>query len=135
MELKLKRKIFSANSTIGELTVDGKFECFILEDMDRKLEAGGVKIPGVTAIPRGRYQVVLSFSNRFQKYLPEILNVPGYLGVRIHPGNKAEDSEGCLLTGKTKAVDFVGQSREAFAALFAKLKAVEKKEKIFIEIS
>jgi hypothetical protein len=98
------------------------------------MEAGGQKVHGLTAIPRGKYTLVNSFSNRFQKYLPEILNVPGFAGIRIHPGNKAEDSEGCILVGTTKGVDFIGNSRNAFASLHSKIKAVEKKEKITIEI-
>jgi len=134
MELKLIRKEFTDRSTIGELYVNGKFECFTIEDKDRKLESGGKKEYAVTAIPRGTYQVVNSFSNRFQKYLPELINVPQFTGVRIHPGNKAEDSEGCILVGTTKAKDFIGNSRIAFASLFSKIKAVEKKEKITIII-
>lgn len=134
MELKLIRKVFTDKSTIGELYVNGKFECFTLEDKDRKLESGGKKEYAVTAIPKGTYQVVNSFSNRFQKYLPELLNVPQFSGVRIHPGNKAEDSEGCILVGTTKSQDFIGNSRGAFAALFTKIKAVEKKEKITLII-
>ena len=134
MELKLIRKEFTDKSTIGELYVNGKFECFTLEDKDRKLESGCKKEYAVTAIPRGTYQVVNSFSNRFQKYLPELINVPQFSGVRIHPGNKAEDSEGCILVGTTKAKDFIGNSRVAFAALFSKIKAVEKKEKITLII-
>lgn len=134
MELKLIRKEFTDRSTIGELYVNGKFECFTLEDKDRKLESGGKKEYAVTAIPRGTYQVVNSFSNRFQKYLPELINVPQFTGVRIHPGNKAEDSEGCILVGTTKAKDFIGNSRVAFASLFSKIKAVEKKEKITLII-
>lgn len=134
MELKLIRKEFTDRSTIGELYVNGKFECFTLEDKDRKLESGGKKEYAVTAIPIGTYQVVNSFSNRFQKYLPELINVPQFTGVRIHPGNKAEDSEGCILVGTTKAKDFIGNSRVAFASLFSKIKAVEKKEKITLII-
>jgi hypothetical protein len=141
MEIKVKRKEFTEESTISEVFVDGKFECYCIEDKDRGLldsmsetEVKSKKIYAKTAIPKGRYNVVISFSNRFKKYLPEILNVKGYLGIRIHPGNTAADSEGCLLPGTTKAKDFVGNSRIAFDALFKKMKAVEKKEKIYITI-
>lgn len=134
MEIQVKRKIFTENSTIGELTINGVFECYTLEDKDRELEYGGVKVYGKTAIPKGRYNVVNSFSNRFKKYLPELLSVPQFSGVRIHQGNVAEHSEGCILVGATKGKDFIGNSRIAFDALFKKMKAVEKKEKITIEI-
>jgi len=135
MELKVIRKIFTNKSTIGELHINGKFFCYTLEDKDRYVEQGGVKEFGITAIPRGTYNVVLSFSNRFQKYLPEILNVPQFAGIRMHTGNKPEDTEGCILVGKIKMKDFIGESGKTFSAFMAELKKVEKKEKITIEIA
>lgn len=134
MEIKLVREVFTETSTIGSLYINGVFECYTLEDKDRKLESGGQKVYAKTAIPRGKYNVVNSFSNRFQKYLPEIQNVPQFAGIRIHPGNTADHSEGCVLLGSTKAKDFIGNSKVAFAAFFKKIQAVEKKEKITIEI-
>jgi len=92
------------------------------------------KVYGATAIPAGRYRVAFTFSNRFQKYLPLLIDVPGYEGVRIHPGNKAEHTEGCLLPGTSFTADFVGNSRAACAALFAKMKAVERNEQIWLTI-
>jgi hypothetical protein len=135
MEIKVTRKIFTNKSTIGELYINGKFFCFTLEDVDRYLEGGREKIYGETAIPRGKYNVVLSYSNRFKKYLPEIQNVPQFEGIRMHTGNKPEDTEGCILVGKVKTKDFVGNSVKAFSAFMAELKKVEKKEKITITIS
>lgn len=141
MELILKRRVFTEESTIGELYVDGKLECLVLEDKDRGLAQGQdlntikqIKIAGKTAIPKGRYEIAITFSNRFQKYLPLLIGVPGYEGVRIHVGNTAKDTEGCLLPGKIKSTNAVLQSKVAMEALFKKLKAVEKKEKIFITI-
>jgi hypothetical protein len=130
MELKVLRKELTARSTIGELHVDGKFECFTLEDAVRP-----VKIKGVTAIPAGVYEVVVNFSQRFQRLLPLLLNVPNFDGVRIHAGNTDADTEGCLLVGKTKAADFIGASRAAFDAVFAKIQRAAAREKIFIEIA
>lgn len=134
MEIKLIRETFTETSTIGSLFVNGIFFCYTLEDKDRKLESGGEKVYAKTAIPRGEYNLVMSFSNRFQKYLPEIQNVPQFAGIRIHSGNTAENSEGCILLGTTKTPDFVGNSKIAVAAFIKKIQAVEKKEKITIEI-
>lgn len=141
MELTLYRKHFSDESTIGDLHIDGAFICYILEDKDRGLfqgmsstEVAALKVYGKTAIPTGRYGVILSYSNRFKKYLPLLINVTGFEGVRIHAGNKAVDSLGCLLTGTSFTDNMVAESRKAFTELYAKLKAVEKKEKIFITI-
>ena len=129
MDLRVKRLEFSDDSTIGELSVDGQFECYTLEDKVRP-----VKIKGKTAIPAGQYEVVINFSQRFQKLLPLLLNVPNFEGVRIHPGNIPANTEGCILVGDTKGVDFIGQSRVAFARLFEKMKTAAETRKIFIEI-
>ena len=134
MELKLIRETFTEKSTIGSLYVNGIFFCYTLEDKDRKLESGGVKEYAKTAIPRGKYKVINSFSNRFKKYLPELVNVPQFAGIRIHAGNKAEYSEGCILVGETKTVDFIGQSQVTFGKLMKAIQAVEKIEKINITI-
>lgn len=114
--LKIKRLHRTNKSTIGELSINGKFQCYTLEDIERD-----VKVYGATAIPKGTYKVIITFSNRFKRLLPEILNVPDFKGVRIHSGNSPEDTEGCLLVGNTRGIDFVGESRKAFQALFAKL--------------
>lgn len=132
MELKLTRKWLTKNSTIGELTVDGKFECFIIED---EYPTPWVKTPGKTAIPTGKYQVIVNMSNRFKVDMPLVCNVPQYQGIRIHPGNTAADTEGCLLPGRIRQVDKVLESKLAYEALFAKIKAaIAKGEKVHIEI-
>ena len=130
MELNVKRTDLSENSTIGELSVDSQFECYTLEDTGRP-----VKIKGVTAIPAGRYEVIINYSQRFNRQLPLLLNVPDFEGVRIHPGNTAADTEGCILVGQTKSAGFVGQSGLAFEQLFGKLQAASVTGKIFIEIA
>lgn len=120
MDLELKRKWFTPKSTIGELFVNGVFECFILEDRYRP---GEPKVYGKTAIPSGRYEVKITPSPRFKRDLPLLLKVPGFEGVRIHPGNVPADTEGCLLPGKVRDTDRVLESRAAFEALFTKLKS------------
>ncbi len=129
MKLLLKRLHKTDKSTIGELYVDGKFECYTLEDVIRK-----EKIFGKTAIPKGTYEVVMTMSNRFKKMMPLLLNVPGYDGVRIHSGNKPEDTEGCLLLGKTRGVDSIGESRNAIAAFYPKIESALKVGKVTITI-
>lgn len=130
MILELKRKIFTDDSTIGEISIDGEFVCYTLEDKVRD-----VKIQNVTAIPYGKYEVIINFSNRFQKYMPLLLKVPGFEGVRMHPGNKSADTEGCILVGSSKSLNFIGNSRVTYNSLFAKMKLAAKKEKIFINIT
>ena len=129
MELQVKRTDFTDSSTIGELSVNGQFECYTLEDKVRP-----VKIAGKTAIPAGRYEVIIDFSQRFGRLLPLLLNVPNFEGVRIHPGNMAANTEGCILVGEEKSQNFMGQSRAAFDRLFAKLSAAAEKEKNYLEI-
>jgi hypothetical protein len=129
MNLTLIRKYPGTDCIIGELFVDGQFECYTLEDVERQ-----VKIAGITAIPKGTYEVVITFSERFKKLLPLFLKIPNFEGVRIHTGNIAANTEGCILVGKAKTENQVLQSQIAFNELFPKLQAAVAKEKIFIEI-
>jgi hypothetical protein len=126
MKLLLKRIHKTDVSTIGELYVDGIFQCYTLEDIERD-----VKIKSETAIAKGKYKVMITLSNRFKKYMPLLLNVPNFEGVRIHSGNTNHDTEGCILVGQTRSKDFIGQSRKAFDKLFKKL---ETAKEITIEI-
>ena len=129
MELKVIRETFTDESTIGKLFINGVFHCFTLEDKVREN-----KIQNVTAIPKGRYEVIINFSNRFQQQMPLLLNVPNFEGVRIHWGNFAKDTDGCILLGTTKSVNMIGNSRTAYAKFMAVLNKVSKTEKIFITI-
>jgi hypothetical protein len=116
MLITVKRLYKGENSIIGELSIDGVFECFTLEDLERP-----VKIKGETAIPKGTYKVIINQSRRFKRLLPLLLNVPNFEGVRIHPGNTNHDTEGCILVGKTRSKEYIGQSRKAFDKLFKKM--------------
>lgn len=120
MKLALKRLHKTQNSTIGELTVDGLFQCYTLEDIERE-----VKIKSETAIPKGTYKVIINHSNRFKRLLPLLIDVPGFEGIRIHSGNSNHDTEGCILVGETRSKDFIGKSRKAFDKLFEKMKRAE----------
>ena len=116
MNLLLLRKIFTAESTIGELLIEGAHECVTLEDVVRDH-----KIPDVTAIPSGTYAVTIGPSPKFNRIMPHVQNVPGYAGILIHWGNTAKDTAGCILVGRSEAKNFIGSSREAFEILFGKL--------------
>lgn len=129
MNLTLIRKYPAPDCIIGELFIEGVFECYSLEDIERP-----VKVAGVTAIPRGHYEMVITYSERFKRLLPLLLNVPNFDGVRIHTGNTSAHTEGCILVGKSKTENQVLQSKVAFDELFPKLQAAAAKEKIFIEI-
>ncbi len=128
--LQLQRKWATDKSTIGELTLDGKFLCFVLEDVVRPQ-----KIKGKTAIPAGKYKIFVTPSNRFKRDLPVLLNVPNYEGIRIHPGNAPEDTEGCLLPGLERTTDRVLASRIAFDHLFSTIRVLLKQSEVWIEIN
>lgn len=121
MNLELKRDTFTAISTQGILTIDGEHECYTLEDEDRYLEEGGEKVYGKTAIPRGRYKVVMDWSPKYERDMPHVLAVPGFEGIRIHAGNKAEDTEGCILVGRSRNENWLRDSKIAFDTLVQKL--------------
>jgi heme-degrading monooxygenase HmoA len=129
-EMLITRRTYTRNSTIGDLYIDGQYFCHTLEDTILD-----VKIAGVTAIPYGRYEVIINFSNRFQRPMPLLLNVPGFLGIRIHSGNTDEDTEGCILVGFTEADDFIGNSKSAFSQLFSKIQKSLKQGKVWMTVS
>lgn len=138
MEMVIKRNESAKGATEGRLYVNGDFECFTLEDQDRALEAGGVKVQNETAIPKGMYEVAITPSARFKRKMPELLNVPNFKGVRIHSGNTKDDTEGCILVGALNERtddDFIGASRVAFSRLYPKIeKAIMQGEKVTLTI-
>lgn len=132
MKLEIKREEFTDKSTIGSLFIDGEFFCYTLED---KVREPGIKVYGETAIPFGEFSLTLSWSNRFQCVMPLIYNKPDlsvqdgegvrFDGIRIHSGNKAEHSHGCILVGKTKSKDFIGNSKIAYGEFMDKIKNID----------
>ena len=141
MELRLKRIACKAEYTIGRLEVNGKRFCDTLEDTDRRLEAyrpevaRRVKVLGKTAIPRGRYQVVWTASARFGRMLPLLLGVPCFEGVRIHSGNTAKDTEGCILLGENREVGRVLDSRLTCARFYNMVEAaIARGEEVWLSV-
>lgn len=135
LTLRLDRDWFSAECTTGKLTIDYEFECYTLEDED-KLQKGRRKVYGETAIPRGTYDIDITYSPRFKTKLPVLRDVPNFKGIRIHPGNTAKDTEGCILVGETRSGNFIGRSRSAFKKLYRKLeqaKADGRKIRIIVK--
>lgn len=131
LKLTLQRVAKEPTYTIGKLYVEGKLFCDTVEDKVRSLidinkdgdfdDQGEGKVYGLTAIPEGTYRLTLSMSNRFKRLLPELHDVPGFSGVRIHSGNTAEDSHGCIIVGINDKKGWVSRSRNYEVALVAKL--------------
>ena len=115
------------NPGLGQPLTKGLQICDTLEPTWRDYEHGGYKVKGRSAIPEGRYAVVISWSPKFKAWLPILLGVPKFEGIRIHAGNTAEDTEGCILVGKNKLVGQVVDSRIWLHRL--KQKIVEAKDK------
>lgn len=153
MKLRLERRWPKATYTIGRLYVDGVYFCNTLEDKDRGLKQtdsksliASKKVYGETAIPKGEYSVVLNvlspkyagvswYKQTTGGYMPRLLDVPGFDGILIHPGNTAVDTLGCILVGRNTQVGRLTQSKDTFAALYKKMKAAwNKGEGISIEI-
>lgn len=137
MLIIVTRDLFFDNCTLGKLTVVGRtFET--IEDTVREvagLSVNSWKIFGKTAIPKGSYEVILSFSNRFQKVLPELLNVPGFSKIRIHSGNTSTDTEGCILLGLQRGKEMVSNSRNAMEQFMSILiPVINAKKKITLVI-
>lgn len=153
LELVLERRYFKPTYTIGRWLVEGMELCDSLEDKDRGLtqemsssEIYKTKVYGSTCIPYGRYEIVLSQSPKLsgktygKKYgglVPEVLNVPGFTGIRIHPGNSPADTLGCLLPGENKQVGKLLNSTQAYYDLmdYYLVPAYKRGQRIFITIT
>lgn len=153
LELTIERRYFKHTYCIGRLSVDGMEFSDVLEDKDRGLsqdmptaEIYKNKVYGKTAIPYGRYEVRLTVSPKFKnrswaaKYgglVPEILEVPGFVAIRLHPGTTCEDTDGCPLPGMNRAVGKVLDSQRAFFDLmdYYLMPAHQRGQKIFITIT
>jgi len=143
MELLLTRIAKRKTYTIGKLFIRRKvmdeylpgtaddYFCDTLEPTWRDYEHGAYKVKGRSAIPEGRYAVVISFSPKFKQWLPILLGGPEFnrkwQGIRIHAGNCSEDTEGCILVGKNREVGKVLDSRIWLHRL--KQKIVEAKDR------
>ena len=140
MKLKLNRIALRKTYTIGKLYIDGKYFCDTLEDTVRdinksgKFDNGEKKVKGKTAIPYGTYEIKWTYSPRFKKYTPQLMNVPQFEGIRIHAGNSSTDTEGCLLLGQNKKVGMVLNSRATINKFYPIIKEACSNGKVTIEI-
>ena len=148
MRISIDRKWKKPNYTISNLYVDGKRftdgkqYCNVLEDTDRGLTSDMTvdqvlkkKVYGQTAIPKGEYVVTITYSTKFKRDLPLLNAVKGFTGVRIHSGNSAKNTLGCILVGRNDNVGWVSNSRYWFGLLFDKIKqAIKRGEKVTFAI-
>ncbi len=133
MKLTLKRIALKDKYTIGHLYIDDKYFCDTVEDKVRDLSKEK-KVYGETAIPYGTYEVKWTYSNKFKKYMPLLVNVPQFEGIRIHSGNTAADSLGCIIVGQNKEVGKVLNSRSTVSKLYPIIEKGCKAGKVTIEI-
>lgn len=124
MKIKVVRQVFTDKSTIGSLYVNDVFFCYTLEDKDRGLDQSqsvftiqAKKLFGITAIPYGKYPLIVNKSPKFGRLLPRLQGIKGFDGVLIHRGNSAEHSHGCILVGYKKGTDCIMESTKAEADL------------------
>ena len=140
MDILVERFRYATTFTIGKLYVDGKETCFTMEDTMREEVLGMpvriYKQKGITAIPCGTYKLIMDVSPRFCKVMPHILNVPGFEGIRIHKGNRPEDTEGCILLGRYwDGGAWIKESGYAYDKLIHMIdEALKRKEEITITI-
>jgi hypothetical protein len=140
--LVLHRTIKTANSTIGVLSINGNFFCYTLEPTDRGLtsdmtlaQIAAITVPDKTAIPTGIYSITRYFSPKNNSTVPLLENVPGFGYVKILQGNFPIDTDGSILLGITKGVDFVGNTKEAIGQFYSIFfKALDNGENVNIKI-
>ena len=147
MELVLKRIAKKRDYTIGQLFVKEDvideystgekltYLCDTLEPTWRDYAKGARKIKGKSAIPEGRYPVVITYSPTIKQWLPLLVNVPRFSGIRIHAGNTAKDTQGCILVGLNLKKGMVLNSRKYVEIIKSKIvEAKNKGEAVWIEI-
>jgi hypothetical protein len=138
MKLEIIRKEEFPDRVLGGFYINGSWFAYSLEDTDRRLEDGGIKIPKETAIPRGRYRVIIDWSNRFKRMMPHILDVPQFTGIRIHDGGviaEPIDTEGCPIVGyKRDPRNNLLESNFAFFDLFDRLAGLGISEEVWLEV-
>lgn len=142
MELLVKRINFTEDYTEGKLYINGTYICDTLEDKDRGLDNSmGVddilqkKVYGKTAIPTGKYHIIIDYSNKFKKNLIHLLDVKGFDGIRIHSLNEASQSLGCIGVGKKTSDGWISESRKTYAIVHNIVEeALKKNENVFITI-
>lgn len=135
MNLRLIREPSKGGATVGSLYIDDVRVCETLEDVIREVPGQEVKrwkVQGQTAIPAGRYRVRWHDSPRFGRRLPILEDVPGFSYVLLHAGNRASDSEGCILVGLDRGHAFIGRSQMALQRVVERL--VEAKDDIWISV-
>lgn len=117
-KIKLKRTDYRDTHTVGRLYINNDYFCDTLEDRYRDLSKEK-KIYSKTAIPKGVYKLVISYSPRFKRLLPLLLDVPFFEGIRIHAGNSSKDTSGCILVGSVKDVenDWISNSKSTESLL------------------
>ena len=135
MELKLRRIAKRPTYTIGHLYNGDSYVCDSLEDTWRDLNKVK-KVKGKTAIPEGRYRIIMAYSQRFGREMPLLCDVPQFVGILIHAGNTDEDTEGCILVGENKVIGKVVNSRYHAQIVSEMINdAIENGEKVFITIT
>lgn len=140
MDIVVTRQPTKDGATLGKMTVDGTWIAYTLENPVREVTGEPVeswKIQNHTAIPRGRFAVVLAHSDHFGRIMPHLMDVNGFVGVLIHWGNWVKDTEGCILVGFTiESPTMIGASREAFSALFAQINdAINAGQKVWCTVA
>ena len=130
MRITVDRKFLRDTYTIGKMFINGEYFCDTLEDKVRDLnkdgdllDEGEEKIYGQTAIPYGKYRVILTYSPKFKRELPLLLKVPHFEAIRIHKGNDESHSAGCLLVGENKVKGKVINSTKYEMELVNRIKA------------
>ena len=130
--LTLTRIAKRADYTIGRLEDENGVKiCDTLEPKYRDYKGGELKVPRKSAVPEGTYQVVITKSKKFAKYLPLLVGVPGFEGIRIHSGNTVNDTEGCILVGQNLIKGKVLLSRLTLEKL---MRLIENEKRIFLTI-
>ena len=128
IKLRLERRYKGSKYTIGKLFINDEYFCDTIEDIDRGLKSSmsveyikKKKVYAETAIPTGTYKIEMTYSSKFKRILPLLVDVKGFSGIRIHRGNTEKDSSGCIVIGENKVKGRVINSTPYEVVLVKKL--------------
>lgn len=141
MDLTLQRLKPGKTAMLGGLWVNSGYECVTLEDISRPdpnvaTPQNEAKVYGATAIPAGRYEVIINLSQRFKRMMMRLVDVPGFTGILIHSGNTSVDTHGCILVGQQViGPDYIRGGSVALPRLQRQVQAaLDKGERVWITI-
>lgn len=123
--LTLLRYESSSDGTFGVLLLGREWLCHTLEPARRD---GSYH----QAVKAGRYPLTLEYSPKFRRLLPTI-KAPGRVGLRVHAGNRVDETSGCVLVGESRGTNYLLRSKVTLERVVALIRERDITELVVID--